>query len=236
MKIDVRVKIYIVVTMSTLAVIKEGISLLLVYIITLVLCLLFGTKLKRYLKMSSNMLMFLLPLVIIQSVFTKGDVLISIYNINLLTKEGLYYGFNFIFRILNITALGFILRDIPSREMIQGLVKLKIPYEFAVMTNIGISFLNVLRIEAVDTYNSLSLRGINFKKLKFNKKLDVMIYLIVPLLNSTMKKAKDLTESMELRGFRLSEKRTNYKLIKMRGKDYAFILTNTLVLVLFILY
>ncbi|MFW6030398.1 MAG: energy-coupling factor transporter transmembrane component T family protein, partial [Halanaerobiales bacterium] len=142
---------------------------------------------------------------------------------DLVTDVGFILGLSYVLRLFTILISGSILLTSKQKEMIQALIKLKIPYDLAFMSLVGIRFLPLLIEQMQDTFIAIQLRGINISNLKFQEKLRIYSYIFSPVIVSTLKKAKNLAMSVELRGFRVYETRTSLVELKMQFKDYLML-------------
>ena len=113
--------------------------------------------------------------------------------------------------LLIVIAAAVVMTTANSRDIIQGLIQWKVPYELAFMVTIAIRFLPLLQEEATDTLTALQLRGVNLKKIPILKRLRTYSYLLMPLLTSVLIKARDLSVAMEMRAFRAYPQRTSLR-------------------------
>ncbi len=130
-KIDPRVKLLFIVLLTTLAVLaKDVIYLGIILLVSISINLCLKTELLMAIKRLRHFLGVLLFIAIVQSLTIKGGtVLIPIGNIALLSTKGLQFSLEFILRMSIILLSGLIAASTEGREMIDGLLKLKIPYE-----------------------------------------------------------------------------------------------------------
>ncbi|MEG0091945.1 MAG: energy-coupling factor transporter transmembrane component T [Oscillospiraceae bacterium] len=157
---------------------------------------------------------------IMQSVFiTQGQPLIKIFGVCLMTTHGVATGAIILLRLFAIMCGAAALSVYSQGEIIEALVRLKVPYEFAYMIIIGIKFLPTLKQEMQDSLIAIQLRGIELEKLKLSKKMKIYSYLLFPIESGTIVRAKDLSASMEMRGFRAFESRTSMLELKFSPKD-----------------
>lgn len=220
----------IVLCLSTLAIfIKDILFLSGILLTTIIISLFFKVNMWQVLRKIKRLLYVLLAIAIIQSIFsTGGQALIEIGKLTILTTDGLKKGLEFIIRIMIIIASATIITTSNSREIVQGLVQWKLPYEVAFMVSIGIRFLPILTEEIKDSMVAIQLRGIEIEKIPFKKKFQVYSYLFTPILVGTIIKAQKLSMSIEMRGFRAYEERTSYMTLKMAYIDYLIIVSSFL--------
>lgn len=229
---DVRTKLAIVACLSTTAVFIQHVYVLgLLLIISIVLSALFYGDLLKTLKSTRRLWYVFFAIVVLQSVFNhSGKVLASIGDFPVLTTGGVLKGIEFLLRISIIVFSATIVASSNYREVVQGLVQLKIPYEIAFMVSVGIRFLPQLKNEFTDVLTAIQLRGIEIKKIPFKKRMKVYFYIFTPVIAGAVNKAQKLSIAMETRAFRAYPKRTSYLVLQMMLKDYivtavSFILT-----------
>ncbi|MCH4888097.1 energy-coupling factor transporter transmembrane protein EcfT [Acidaminobacter sp. JC074] len=222
MKIDPRTKLFVVLVISTLAIILNDIlAMLFLFVLGTVMAKFFGGHFFLVLKRLRKMLSVIIGLIIIQSLFTgEGLVILQVGGIKLLTDIGLTKGMLYLLRVMIILVSGTILTTSTETELIGALIKIKIPYDFAFMVAIGIRFMPIFVEEFKDTMTAIELRGVDVKGLKLKKKLDLYGYIMTPIVIGALEKAKRLSLSIEMRGFRAMEKRTSHLKLKMKNRDY----------------
>ena len=190
-------------------------------LITVLLSIILGKWERLIKKRVRDLLMLFTILTVIQSIFsTGGETVLSIRGFSLLTNEGILKGACFLGRMAVITFSSTILLAASSREMIQGLIALKIPYELAFMTSIAISFLPVVTEEMRNSLIALQLRGVDLKTIPFMHRMKIYSYLLQPVLKSVIVKAKELSVAMEMRAFRAFDNRSTYTQLTLKKADY----------------
>lgn len=237
-KVDPRTKLVIVLCLSSLAVFMQNIMYLaVVLLISLVIVMIFKVNLRQIFNRLKGLIYVLIGIALIQSIFSKGgQALFTIGGINIITVTGLQKGLEFILRIVTVICSAAIITTSSSREIVQGLVQWKLPYEIAFMVSLGIRFLPILMEEIRDSLVAIQLRGVEVDRIPWKRKIYVYSYLFTPILVATIIRAQKLSMSIEMRGFRAYESRTSYMILKMSYLDYfliflSFLLTALLVYV-----
>ena len=169
-----------------------------------------------------------------QSLTTSGGrPIITLLGANIVTSKGLVDSLSFVLRMGNIMLAVMLGTKHDSRDMIDGLAKLKIPYELAFMTGIALKFIPLFGQEFADRIKAVSLRGINIKKLKLSKKIKIYSHILVPAISGSIIKSRDIASSMETRGFRAYPDRTNLRVLKLKLADYiAMIIASSIFLLI----
>lgn len=236
MKLDPRSRLVIVFSLSSLAVFVKSISLLLVVLAVSIALVYSSNGNFRLIKKAKHFIILFLGIAVIQSIFSpEGDSLLHAGNIILLTTGGLEKGIRVILRMLIIIISASIMTGSSSREIIQGLIQWKVPYEIAFMVSLAIRFLPVLGEEARDVYTAIQLRGIEPARLPLKKRIKLYSYLLMPMLSGVIVKAREISTSMETRAFRVYPERTSYLKLELKKIDYTAIILSLLFLIL-ILY
>lgn len=230
MKVDPRTKLFIVIVISSLAIVMDSIlKMSILLMVGIGLAQLFGGQYFRVLKKLRGMLTVIISIIILQSLFTgKGEVLFQFAGVKLLTDIGLTKGVLYILRVMIIMVSGTILSTSSSTELIGALIKLKVPYDFAFMVALGIRFMPIFVEEFKDTMIAIELRGVHVKELKLKAKIDLYGYIMTPIVLGALDKAKMLSRSIEMRGFRVYKKRTSHIELKMKMQDYVIMLSMTI--------
>ena len=223
--LDPRTKIVVVLCVSTLAVFVQNIYILFsVFCFTILIAALIGRNLLFVIKKMGKIWYLFLIIVVVQSIFIhSGKNLVRIGNFSLVTLGGLLLGIEFILRIFIIVSSATILSTSSSREIIQGMVQWKIPYEIAFMVSVAIRFLPVFSRELKDVVTAVQLRGIDLYRIRVRKRLKIYYFIFNPVVIGAIRKAQQLSTAMETRAFRAYPNRTSYLVLKMTYIDYLII-------------
>lgn len=225
LNLDPRTKIIGVGIMSFVILFSQDLRIqLIVLLMTSLFAILLGVNISRTLWRFRKLGLVLLFLIVIQSVFTQGSPIFSLWGVSLVTKEGLQLAANYIFRVLVIFLSGAIIGTTPMRLVIQGLVQMKLSYELALMTTVGIRFLPLLVEEMKNTSVAISLRGIDVSSLPIKMRLELIAKLFIPIVVRSLNRARHISESLENRGFVIGGKRSSYYKLSLLWQDW-FLMT-----------
>lgn len=234
--LDPRTKLFIVLSISSLAVFLRE-----TYLMAVVLCLSVGvTKalkadLAAIIKNMRKLLGIFVAIVILQSIFNnEGTAILNIMDISLITDMGLRRGIQTILRFLIIISSAAILTTSNSREIIQGLIQWRVPFELAFMVSVAIRFLPLLREEVSDMFTAIQLRGVNLKRIPLYKRLKTYSYLLMPMISSVLLKSQDLSVAMEMRAFRAFPGRTSFRVLHFTQADYLIMVLSAISFLLMI--
>ncbi len=235
--IDVRVKFLNLSLLSFLSVVYQNpISLLILFITNVLLLILLKINPIVIIKRLKAVFKLLLVMLILQSVFTSsGTPIIEVFNITILSVEGINRALVFFFRILVIIFSASMLYNNDSREITQGLIQLKIPYEICLMSVMGVKFIPMLKDHFNDTFLAMQLRGIDIKKQKLKDKINIISHMLFPVIASSIHSAREVSISIQLRGFRAYETRTSYYTLQLKNKDKIIIFISIIYFFSFIL-
>ncbi|WP_432402563.1 energy-coupling factor transporter transmembrane component T family protein [Wukongibacter sp. M2B1] len=235
--LDPRTKLIIVMSISSLSVLIRDISYLICILLgAVVISKIMGSEVLVVLNKLRRFFKVFVAMALIQSLFIRGgNPIVIIGNITILTDIGIIRALEFIIRMAIILVSATLLMTSTSREILQGLIEWKIPYEIAFMVSVGIRFLPMLREELEDNITAIQLRGIDMEKLTFKKKVEIYSYIFTPVVAGAVLKSQRLAMAMECRGFRAFPKRTSYLRLKMKTRDYIISITSILISI-FILY
>jgi len=125
----------------------------------------------------------------------------------------------------------FFLTTYPE-DFAEALVKLKVPYEFALTFTMAIRFVPSLSREAQIIIDAQRSRGLELEKGSFIKKIRNYTPILIPLIVGAIRRSIKVAEAMESRGFGASPKRTSLRELKLKFGDYFFLLVATLLFML----
>ncbi|HHT92748.1 MAG TPA: energy-coupling factor transporter transmembrane protein EcfT [Clostridiaceae bacterium] len=234
-RLDPRITMLFIVLTSTLSVLASNVYwLLLVFLLTLLLNIVFRLNPLKTLYRMRRLVSMIIFIAFFQSLTTSGGrPIITLLGANIVTSKGLVDSLSFVLRMGNIMLAVMLGTKHDSRDMIDGLAKLKIPYELAFMTGIALKFIPLFGQEFADRIKAVSLRGINIKKLKLSKKIKIYSHILVPAISGSIIKSRDIASSMETRGFRAYPDRTNLRVLKLKLADYiAMIIASSIFLLI----
>ena len=105
------------------------------------------------------------------------------------------------------------------------LKKIKVPvHEFAMMMTIALRFIPTLVDETTKIMNAQKARGADFSSGGLIKRAKALIPIIIPLFVSAFRRADELATAMECRCYHGGVGRTRMKVLKMKARDYLFLL------------
>ncbi len=209
---------------SIFAVLAQNISTIVALLIMAIISsLILRINLNRVMGRLKRLLQVVVVVSLMQSIFQpSGQVLLEIGQVALITSGGLEKGIVVLCRLSILIIGGSLFTLYSSRELIQAMIQMKIPYEIAYMVSVGIRFVPMMGQELRDSLTALQLRGVVIENLKLKKRLKVYTYLLLPVVAGSLHNARSLAMSMEMRGFRTQQSRTSYFTLQMKTSDYCF--------------
>ena len=221
-KLDPRTKLTIIICLTSTAVIINNWAFLSGFcLVSFLLLIIFGVSPWGMVKRIRVLLYMVVVIALMQSIFApSGQTLLAVGSLKLITSGGLVKAAEFILRMLIIIASAGILSTSNHREIIQGLVQWKLPYEIAFMASMGIRFLPAFAEEFRDAMTAVQLRGVDIRKLPLRQKLEVTASLFQPVVAGALLKSRDISMSIEMRGLRAYPSRTSYLVLELVREDY----------------
>ncbi len=223
---DPRVKILIVMFLSTIVIFYQNLwTLLAVTVSTLVVGWMMDVEILKVLRKLKHFLMLLAGIIIVQSVFrNEGQAIISVGGVTLLTDFGINMAIAYFCRVVVIIYSGAIIGTSTLRQNLQALTQIGIPFELALMTGVGIRFLPMLMEEVSNAYLAMALRGVEVGALPIRKRVMLVSQLFIPIIYGTLTRAQKLSESIEARGFVIGQKRSSYYHLTFSKDDWLIML------------
>lgn len=206
---------------SLLAVLIEATWLLaLVLAAALLTGIALGAKVLPLMRRLKSFIIIVAFAALMQSLFhAQGQPILLVGGVHLLTTGGLLRGINILLRMGTVIAAAGMLTIHTSRQMTQGLIQMRLPYELAFMASVALRFLPVFAQEFKDTLIAVQLRGVDIKRLRANERLAMYTRILAPVMAGALDKAQKLSISMELRAFRAHPKRTSRFVLRLSGMD-----------------
>lgn len=140
-------------------------------------------------------------------------------------KEGFHYGALQAMRSATVLSLGLLMCwTTDPKDMLSGLVRLKVPYSLAFMVVTAVRFLPIIIAEVATVLSVQRLKG--FKPTRFGRgMIKTALGVLTPTLAGCVRRAGVLAVSIESRAFRAHPTRTYLKELKFSNLDWVLILT-----------
>lgn len=231
--LDPRTKIVTLTSIFGLALLYKdpiylGIIALSVLLIIKFLCKIKLKKLSMYIKP-------VLPLILMSLILwpffqPTGNILFEYWKIRI-SEDGIRMGLSMTFRILAIiTATFLLLMTTLQRDLVLGLMKFKVPYEYCLTLAISLRYVPTLAGITYTIMDAQRSRALELDKGPIFKRIRNYVPIVTPLIIRSIRMAEELAIAIESRGFGYGE-RTFLKEISLRKRDYITMLVSILIFV-----
>jgi energy-coupling factor transport system permease protein len=223
-RLDPRIKLLLLISLSTAALLLSRPAALLALLFLCVLVLLAGGVTPGTLWIKSRAMFGLITsLFIIQCIFTRnGDPLLALYGYTIVTDAGFQAAVLVNLRLLIIVLSALIVLTGQPRDYLLALTQCKVPYEIAYMALAALRFLPMLREEAHDVLCAAQMRGLRIKKSGFRNKAKAYASIALPVTAGAIRHAERLSVAMEARGFRAYPRRTSMRRLHLQTADWIY--------------
>ncbi|WP_292377962.1 energy-coupling factor transporter transmembrane component T family protein [Methanosarcina sp. UBA289] len=134
-------------------------------------------------------------------------------------EEGLHHGAIQGLRSASILSLGLLMCwTTDSRDMLNGLVGLRVPYSVAFMVITAVRFLPIIITEVTTVITVQRLRGFNPKKFGSGI-IKTLLNILTPTLANCVRRTGTLAVSVQSRAFRANPDRTSLKKLEFSNLD-----------------
>ncbi|MDR0489819.1 MAG: energy-coupling factor transporter transmembrane protein EcfT [Oscillospiraceae bacterium] len=224
-RLDPRIKLLLLIGISTSALFMERPAALLALLFLSLLILLSGGVTPGVLWRKSRAVFGLIvSLFLIQCIFTRGgEPLIVLFGLTLVTDSGLLLAVSVNLRLIIIVLSALIVLTGEPRDYLLAMTQCKIPYTIAFMTLAALRFLPMLREEARDVVCAAQMRGLRIKKTGLRNKARAYISIILPVTAGAVRRAERLSVAMEARAFRAYPRRTSARRLRLRAADLIYL-------------
>jgi energy-coupling factor transport system permease protein len=223
-RLDPRVKLLLLVGLSTASLVtSRTVALLALLLLALLILLAGGVKpLIVWIKVR-GLISLVAMLFFLQCLFDRsGEALLVISGFTLIFASGFQTAALVSLRLLIVILSALTVSVGESRDYLLALTQCKVPYELAFMVLAALRFLPMLREEAIDVLNAAQMRGLKIKKAGLVKQAGAYISIVIPVVASAVRRAEQLSIAMEARGFRAFPHRTNMRRLQMRAIDWTY--------------
>lgn len=223
--LDPRVKLAMLLALSTASVASMNLALLaLLLAFTALILLLGGVHLGRALWRVRGALGMLAMLFLLQCIFNRsGEPLLRLGAFTLVTTGGVSAAAAVALRLLIVLLSALIILTGQRRDYLLALLQLGLPYEICFMVLAGLHFLPLLREESRDVMYAVQMRGTRVQGTSLKNRLGVYLRVAVPIVAGAIRRSEQMSVAMETRAFRSRPKRTSMRRLRMRRSDWAML-------------
>lgn len=221
--LDPRTKIVILSSIFGLALLYKDPLYLGTIAVSVLLMIRFLCKIK--IKRLTTYIRPILPLVLMSLILwpffqPTGNILFEFWKIRV-SEDGIRMGLAMTFRIFAIIAATFLLlMTTLQRDLVLGLMKFKVPYEYCLTLAISLRYVPTLAGITYTIMDAQRSRGLELDKGPIFKRIRNYIPIITPLIIGSIRMAEELAIAIESRGFGYGE-RTFLREISLKKRDYV---------------
>ncbi len=153
---------------------------------------------------------------------------VPVIGIPVVTLETLFFGVGMSWRLLTIiSAFTILTLTIHPDDIMQAMLKMKIPYKSMLVISLSTRFVPTLVDDAERISDIQRSRGLELDRGNLVRRIRSRTAVIIPLLSNSLDRTVQLAEAMEARAFGSGEKRVFFKGLKLTRLD-ALVLTFSL--------
>ena len=223
--LDPRIKLLILIGISTAAlVLRRPAALLMLLAMTLLILLIGGvTPGTIWLKLR-GLFGLIATLFLLQCLFERsGTSLLSVFGLTLVTGPGFQTAVLVCLRLLVVILSALVIAVGETRDYLLAMTQCKVPYDIAFMVLTALRFLPMLKEEAKEVLYAAQMRGMRLKKTGLRRQIGAYISMVLPVVAGAVGRAEELSIAMEARGFRAYPRRTSMRRLYMRAEDWAYL-------------
>lgn len=232
-RLDARVKIMAMVTLSILIFQARGWEICLLSAFLFAVCFISRLKFSEVREALRPLASFAVLLFVLHLFFTDGTPLFPIPYLPVeITREGLVRGLLISWQFIALALSGVILTMTTSssdlvcglEHLLKPLKHIRVPVsDIAVMVSMALRFVPTL-LEEYDRIKTAQMaRGAEVETGRFDRKMKSLAALLMPLMISALRRADDLAEAMEARGYASGSRTTLHQLHLGREETVAVI-------------
>jgi energy-coupling factor transport system permease protein len=216
--LDFRIKLFFAVVVLALdyLLLRSLVSTASLFVLVCALAVSAGLGRDLLLKFARFFAVITLVSALIQGVFHGGETVLVrlpeafplLAGRSILTLEGVLFGVLVALRLLTI-ALTFplMVATTPPTRIVQGLMKLGLPFKFATLVTMIFRFYPVMAGEFVEVQQAQASRGFEVEKGSLFRKFMNFLPLMIPTLLSALRKSTVIAIALEFRGYSMNTKR-----------------------------
>ncbi|MCS7097071.1 MAG: energy-coupling factor transporter transmembrane protein EcfT [Candidatus Methanomethylicia archaeon] len=207
-KLDPRVKFLLSTFYIFVAFLFNNVIILLTFFLSLLPLFHISRTLSNYIKSLRGAIIFII-FIFILNYFTSGVETASIITLRL---------------ILLMSSFSIFFLTTYPEDFAIALVKIGVPYDFALTFTMALRFVPTLAREAQLIIDAQRSRGLELEKGSFITKLRNYIPILVPLIVNALRRSISIAEAMESRAFGASSRRGSFIELSFKRSDYLLLL------------
>ncbi len=223
-RMDPRVKILAVATLSLLALIMSSLHYLLVLATVMAVLIILGrASLKKTMTAFSYVFRVMALIIVLWPIFNPGGtpVLFELGPMRM-TEPGFLAGIATAVRIFCLAASWYLLMFTTSqRDLVRGLVKMGLRFDFGLSLAMALRFLPTFSAIVESIKDAQRARGMELDKGNLRKRAKDYVAILIPTVITALKMADTLTLALQSRAYGARADRTYVRDLKLRPGDYA---------------
>lgn len=157
-----------------------------------------------------------------EHILVEAPFSIPVIGIPVITLEAIFFGFAMSIKLLAImSAFTVLTLTIHPDDMMQSMIKLRLPYKSVLVTSLSTRFIPTLTGDLERITDAQRSRGVELDSGGLFKRVRGYMTVLIPLLSNSLDRTVQVAEAMESRAFGSKSKRTFYKGITLSGFDLA---------------
>ena len=223
-RMDPRVKIVAVATLSLLALILSQLVYILVLAAAMVALIIVGSAgFRKTMLAFSYVFRVMALIVVLWPLFNPGGtpVLVELGPIKI-TEPGILAGIATAARIFCLASAWYLLMFTTSqRDLVRGLVKMGLRFDFGLSLAMALRFLPTFSAIVESIKDAQRARGLELDRGNLRKRAKDYVAILVPTVITALKTADTLTLALQSRAYGARADRTYLRDLKLRAGDYV---------------
>lgn len=223
-RMDPRVKIVAVATLSLLALILSHLAYLLILAAVMVILILLGrANFKKTMLAFSYVFRVMVLIVVLWPLFNQvGTPVLFETGPVRITEPGILAGIATSVRIFCLASAWYVLMFTTSqRDLVRGLVKMGLRFDFGLSLAMALRFLPTFRAIVESIKDAQRARGLELDKGNLRRRVKDYVAILVPTVITALKMADTLSLALQSRAYGARTDRTYVRELKMQAGDYA---------------
>ncbi|MCD1293449.1 hypothetical protein CUJ83_00355 [Methanocella sp. CWC-04] len=234
-RLDPRTKFFTVLLITCISLLTIDLLPMALLFVSLVLVAAFSGVLRYWLKMLRKFAIFLVLVLVLDSLFPRvsyGPVIFS-GDILFLHPEVTYGGLLFStamgFRLLNFVGVSMLfIMSTRYEDFVKGLRKLHVPYTVSFSLGLALRSMTYMGSDVRNIMDAQRSRCLEFDKGNIFKNYEKLLALFIPTVVCLLNRSENISEAMLSRGFGYTKKPTIFREISLKKEDQIFIILTVL--------
>ena len=231
-RLDPRCKLLFVASLSVyLAIVSRPEVILLILFALHLLCAVSSPTRRRTWTLWTSLWPLIATIIVLNSLRWRApDALVGIGPVSV-TRLSLWVSLGLGARIAGLTlAFSLFLWTTEPGDAIAGLTRLGLPFELGFATVMAMQYVATFKNSYLQILEAQQSRGLTWSRRNPIQAVRAFFPVLVPLIISALRSADNLSVALQSRGFGAKARRTSRRTLRLRARDWAFILVTWAVL------